>query len=156
MPKGPAGVVTGGLCLRRTKRMQEIIDAIADKTGIERPKAETIVGLILGFIKRDGPPAAVSKLFAALPDADAMIAHAAAQAPAAGGLVSGLGSMLGGKAGDAVTLASQLLGVGVTMTQLETAGQILFQAAREEAGPKVVGDILKNLPALSKLIPKTG
>jgi hypothetical protein len=134
--------------------MQEVIDTIADKAGIERPKAEAIVGLILGFIKREGPQGAVAKLFAAFPEADTIVAQAAQQAPAAGGfgsLVGGLGSMLGGKAGDALTLAGQLVATGVPMGQIETAAQLLLKAARDEAGPKVVSDILGSLPALSKL-----
>ena len=53
--------------------MQEIIDTIADKAGIERAKAETVVGLILGFIKREGPQSAVTKLFAAFPDPGTMV-----------------------------------------------------------------------------------
>jgi hypothetical protein len=137
--------------------MQEIIDEVADKAGIERPKAETIVGLILGFIKREAPQGAVSKVFAAFPDADALAAKAASQ-PASGGLlgslVGGIGSALGGKAGDAATLISQVLAVGVTVAQAETAGQVVFKAVRDEAGPKVVADILKSVPALEKLAPK--
>ena len=138
--------------------MQEIIDEIADKAGIERPKAETVVGLILGFIKREAPQGAVTKVFAAFPEADALVTRAAAQPKSGGGLgglVGGIGSALGGAAGDAAMLVSQLLAVGVTLQQAQTAGQVLFQAVREEAGPKVVSDILKNLPALSKLVPKS-
>ena len=134
--------------------MQEVIDTIADKAGIERAKAETIVGLILGFIKREGPQGPVAKLFAAFPDSDAIAAQAAQQTASGGGfggLVGGLGSMLGGKTGDALTLASQLVATGVPMGQIETAAQLLLKAARDEAGPKVVADILGSLPALSKL-----
>ena len=135
--------------------MQEVIDTIADKAGIERAKAETIVGLILGFIKREGPQGSVTKLFAAFPDSEAIAAQAAQQTAASsggfGGLVGGLGSMLGGKAGDALTRASQLVATGVPMGQIETAAQLLLKAARDEAGPKVVADILGSLPALSKL-----
>jgi hypothetical protein len=134
--------------------MQQIIDTIADKSGIERGKAETIVGLILGFIKREGPPGAVTKLFAAFSDADGIAAQAAQQTQSGGGfgsLVGGLGSMLGGKAGDALTLASQLVATGVPMSQIETAAQLLLKAARDEAGPNVVSEILGSLPALSKL-----
>jgi hypothetical protein len=59
--------------------------------------------------------------------------------------------MLGGKAGDALTLASQLVATGVPMSQIETAAQMLLKAARDEAGPNVVSEILGSLPALSKL-----
>jgi hypothetical protein len=135
--------------------MQEIIDTIADKAGIERAKAETIVGLILGFIKREGPPSAVSKLFAAFPDSETIAAQATQQTASGGGglgsMLGGLGSMLGGKTGDALTLVSQLAATGVPMGQIETAAQLLLKAARDEAGPKVVSDILGSLPALSKL-----
>jgi hypothetical protein len=134
--------------------MQEVIDTIADKSGIERGKAETIVGLILGFIKREGPQGPVAKLFAAFPDADGIVAQAAQQTQSGGGfgsLVGGLGSMLGGRAGDALTLVSQLSATGVPMSQIETAAQLLLKAARDQAGPAVVSEILGSLPALSKL-----
>jgi len=134
--------------------MQEVIDTIADKSGIERGKAEAVVGLILGFIKREGPQGAVAKLFAAFPDADGIVAQATQQTQSGGGfgsLVGGLGSMLGGKAGDALTLVSQLAATGVPMSQIETAAQLLLKAARDQAGPAVVSEILGSLPALSKL-----
>lgn len=134
--------------------MQEVIDMIADKSGIDRAKAETIVGLILGFIKREGPQGPVSKLFAAFPDADGIAAQAVQQTPSGGGfggLVGSLGSMLGGKAGDTLTLASQLVATGVPMSQIETAAQLLLKAAKDKAGPNVVAEILGGLPALSKL-----
>ncbi len=135
--------------------MQEIINEIAQKAGISPDKATLIVGLILAFLKKEGPQAAVSKLFAAFPEADAIATAATAKfSGGLGSIVGGLGSLLGGKAGDTMELITELLGTGVSMAQLEKAGEILLSAVRAEAGPKVVNDILAHVPALSKIAPK--
>jgi hypothetical protein len=134
--------------------MKDVIDAIADKSGIERTKAEMIVGLILGFIKREGPPGPVSKLFAAFPEADTIVAQASQQTvppTGLGSLIGGLGSMLGGKTGDALTLAGQLTATGVPIGKIEVAAQELFSRLKDEVGPAVISQILGSLPALSKL-----
>jgi hypothetical protein len=136
--------------------MQEIINAIAQDAGMNVQTATLIVGTILAFIQKEAPQDVVARILAAFPDAGTVIAQsqtATANTGGLGGLVGRIGAALGGKAGDAMTLVSQLLATGVTMTQLETAGTTLIKGVREEAGPKVVTDLLKHVPELQKLAP---
>lgn len=134
--------------------MQDIINAIAQRAGISPETATLIVGTILGFIQKEAPAGVVSKLLAAFPEANAIIAKA--QAAGEGGLgaiVGKLGSMVGGKTGDVAALISQLLATGATMPQLEKAGEVLLKGLREEAGSKTVNDLLKHVPELGKILP---
>src|SRR5581483_2982932 len=107
------------------------------------------VGAILAFIQKEAPQNVSSKILAAFPDSAATIAKAQAAGASAtglGGLVGRIGSAIGGKTGDAAALMSQLLATGITMPQLETAGEVLLKGMRDEAGPKVVADLLKHVP----------
>ncbi len=136
--------------------MQEIINAIAQKAGISAEAATLIVGAILAFIQKEAPQNVASKILMAFPDSAATIAKAQAAGTSAtglGGLVGRIGSAIGGKTGDAAALMSQLLATGVTMTQLETAGEVLYKTIREEAGPKAVTDLIKHVPELGKILP---
>ncbi len=136
--------------------MQEIIDAIAKRAGISSETATLIVGTILAFIQKEAPQGVVTKILAAFPEANAIIAKAqAAGAGGLGGLIGKIGSAIGGKTGDAVALVTQLLSTGATMSQLETAGEVLLKGVREEAGSKVVTDLLKHVPELGKLVPSS-
>jgi hypothetical protein len=133
--------------------MQDIIDAIAKRAGISAETATLIVGTILAFIQKEAPQGVVTRILAAFPEANEIISKAQAAAPGGIGAVIGrLGSLIGGKAGDAVTLISQLLATGATMSQLETAGEVLMKGIREEAGAKAVTDLLKHVPELGKLV----
>jgi hypothetical protein len=140
--------------IRKELRMQEIINAIAQKAGIDSRTATLVVGIILGFIQKEAPQGAAAKVLAAFPDAPAIIAQAQAAGTATsglGGLVGRLGAAIGGKTGDAAALFSELMATGITMAQLETAGEVLLNGVRKEAGANVVADLIKHVPALGRL-----
>src|SRR3981189_12012 len=88
-------------------RMEELITRIAAEAGIAPETAEKAVGMILGFLRKEGPPAGGGALFAAVPGAtEAAAGGASGGAPEDPIDVSGSGLM---------GLAGQLTNLGLGM-----------------------------------------
>jgi hypothetical protein len=51
-----------------------------------------------------------------------------------------------------MALASELMGLGLNMDQMQTAGKEVFAYAREVAGDQTVGEITASIPGLSQYI----
>ena len=127
--------------------MEELIARITASAGIDAPTAQKAVGIILGFLKKEGPPAEVGQLMSAIPGAEAA-ADAAAPKPA-GGLMGGLTSMMGG-GGGLMGLASQLSGAGLGMGEMQSVGKELFAYGREKVGEDTMGQIAGAIPGMSQ------
>lgn len=121
--------------------MQDVINSIAEKVGIEPALAEKAVGIILGFLQKNGPEGAVSSMMESMPGAAELVA---AHAPAEGG-----GGLLGGLMGNVAMIATLLLhaqfstpahaaAYGVLIAGFLEAGFLGFAAWRAGllAGPK--------------------
>jgi hypothetical protein len=119
--------------------MDEIIARIAGAAGIDAGVAGKAVGMILGFLKKDGPAGPVGQLMAAFPGADALVA---ANAP------SGFAGMMPGVMG----LGSQLMGAGLSMPQMQAVGKELFAVGAEKAGAETMGQIVSAIPGLSQFV----
>ncbi len=128
--------------------MQTIIDNIAASAGIEPGLAEKAIGMILAFLKKDGPEGAVNQMFEALPGADALAAAGAESS--GGGLMGGLMGMMGG--GGVMGLGAQLMGAGLSMGQIQTLSKELFAQGREAAGEDVMGEIVGSIPGLGQFV----
>ena len=62
--------------------------------------------------------------------------------PATGGGGGGLMGMMGSMGGGVMALGGQLMGVGVSMGQMQPLGKELFAYGREKAGEDVMGPIV--------------
>jgi hypothetical protein len=127
--------------------MEELIARVTQKTGLEASVARKAIGIILAFLQKDGPPAEVGQLIAALPGADDAIAQAGSGS-GGGGLMGMVGSMGGG----VMALGGQLMGAGVSMGQMQPLGRELFAYGREKAGEDVMGPIVGSIPGLSQFV----
>ena len=117
--------------------MEELIARISAAAGIEQDVASKSVGIILNFLRKEGPSDTVAKVMAAMPGAEA---HADAHddgADAGGGLMG---------------LAGQLGNAGLGMGDMQTVGKELFAAVHEKAGPDAVGEIAGSIPGLHQFI----
>ena len=125
--------------------MEELVQRVVEKTGIETATAEKAIGMILAFLRKEGPPEDVERLMNAIPGADAVAA------PAAGGGIMGMvGGLMGG--GGVMGLGAQLMGVGVSMDQIGKISKELFAYGREKAGEDTMGGIVGNIPGLSQFV----
>jgi hypothetical protein len=126
--------------------MEELIARVTEKTGLEASVARKAIGLILAFLKKEGPANEVNQLIAALPGAE----EAIAQAGNGGG--GGLMGMVGAMGGGVMALGGQLMGAGVSMGQMQPLGRELFAYGREKAGEDVMGPIVGAVPGLSQFV----
>ena len=127
--------------------MEELIARVTQRTGLDAATAEKAIGLILAFLRKDGPPAEVDRLFAALPGADDVVAQAGS-----GGGGGGLMGMMGSMGGGVMALGGQLMSAGVSMGQMQPLGQELFAYGREKAGEDVMGPIVGAVPGLAQFV----
>ncbi len=120
--------------------MDELIARLVANIGIDKATAESAIGIILGFLRSDGPTAKVQAIIDQLPGAEAAIA---AQTSAGGGL----GSLFGGGIMGAGT---KLMAAGLGMSDISSVGREILGYAREKIGSEAVDDIVRDVPGLSQ------
>ena len=128
--------------------MEELVARITKATGLDAATAQTAVGIILTYLQREGPPAEVAQLFAAIPGAEQAMANAQASDTGGGGIMG----MMGGMGGGVMALGGQLMGAGVSMGQMQPLGKELFAYGREKAGEDVMGPIVGAIPGLNQFV----
>jgi len=126
--------------------MDELLARVTQKTGLDQATARKAIGLILGYLQKEGPQAEVNKLIEALPGATDAIEQS--KTGASGGLMGMVGSMGGG----VMALGGQLMGIGVSMGQMQPLGKELFAYGREKAGEDTMGTIMGSIPGLSQFV----
>ena len=126
--------------------MEDLITRVSAAAGIEPDVAQKSIGIILNFLRKEGPPGAVAQVMQGLPGAEA--AADAAAGESSGG---GLAGMMGG-GGGLMALAGQLSSAGLGMGEMQAVGKELFAAAQEKAGPDAIGEIAGSIPGLSQFI----
>ncbi len=129
--------------------MEELINRLVTNVGIDAGLAQKSVGIILGFLQKEGPPAEVNELIARMPGAESLIAEHAAPA-GGGGMLGGLMGMMGG--GGVMALGQQLMGAGLSMGQMGDVGKELFAYGREKAGEDTMGAIVGAIPGLGQFV----
>lgn len=131
--------------------VQEIVSAVASRLNIDNATAENAVGTILSILDHEAAGTKVDALFDKLPGARDLAQRydVMAQPAGGGGLMSMLGSALGERAGALVNGMAKLKGLGLTVAQVEQAGQQLVEQAKTAAGPDTVNEIIKDIPGLA-------
>ena len=127
--------------------MEELIARVTQKTGLEQATARKAIGIILAYLQKEGPQTEVNQLIEALPGAQEAIDESK-NGNGGGGLMGMMGSMGGG----VMALGGQLMGVGVSMGQMQPLGKELFAYGREKAGEDVMGPIVGSIPGLSQFV----
>lgn len=119
--------------------MEELIDQLAAKAGVDRAVAEKTVGAILGFLRKEGPADKVQVLIDKIPGAQAAI-----DATGGGG---GFSSLLGG---GVMALGAKLMGFGLSMSEIQNIGRELFRFGRDKIGADGMNAIIAETPGLSQ------
>ena len=130
--------------------MEELINRIVTNVGIDPALAEKAVGLILGFLQKNGPEAEVGTMMESMPGA-AELAAAHAGGEGGGGLLGGLMGMMGG-GGGVMALGQQLMSEGIGMGQIGSLSKEVFAYAKEQAGEDTMGAIVGAVPGLSQFV----
>jgi predicted lipid-binding transport protein (Tim44 family) len=124
--------------------MSEIVAQVAENVGIDRDIAEQAVGMMLGFLQKEGDDTVVNKMIAAIPGAAELISEANGHGE--GGL---LGGMLGG---GIMGLGQKLMSLGLGMGEISTLAKETISIARKFAGDTVVDQVVASVPGLGQFV----
>jgi hypothetical protein len=119
--------------------MDELVGQLAAKAGIDDAVAMKTVGIILNFLRSEGPADKVQALIDKIPGAEAAIA-----ASNNGG---GLGRLMGG---GLMALGTKLMGLGLGMGEIQNIARELFRFGRDKIGADQMGEIISGTPGLSQ------
>lgn len=131
--------------------MEELAERIANAAGITREQAGRSIGIILAFLREEGPADKIDALLAQLPGAEAAAEAGQNDKPAGGGLLGGLMGMMSG-GGGLMGLAAKLSGVGLSTTEMQVTGRELFAYAREKAGDGQINEIAGSISGLKQFM----
>jgi hypothetical protein len=120
--------------------MDELIERLVDNCGVERPVAEKAIGIILDFLRKEGPADSVQALIDKMPGGAALAEAAGAES--AGGF--GMGGIMGA--------ANRLMAVGLSMGQVQSVTREVVAYAREKAGEDAVGEVVGAIPGLGQFV----
>jgi len=119
--------------------MDELIGRLAVKAGIGSAVAEKAVGIVLNFLRNEGPADKVQALFDKIPGAEAAIA--------ASNNSSGLARLMGGSL---MAVGTRLMGLGLGMGEIQSIARELFGFGRDKIGADQMAEIIAGTPGLSQ------
>lgn len=129
--------------------MNEIVTKIAERTGIAPDLAEKALGMMLGFLQREGEDGPVAKMIESLPGAIDLVARFNGEGEGKG-LLGGLMSAIGG--GGIMGLGQQLMAEGLGMGEITALAKQTMSVAREYAGDEVVDNVIASVPGLKQFV----
>lgn len=130
--------------------IQQVIDTIATKAGLDTAAAERAAGTILSVIQQEVDPKVAASLFDKLPGAADLAAANAVSASSGGFLSSIATSVLGTKAGVLAAGLTQLEASGLTLAQIKAAATSILTYVRTSAGGDIAKQVADALPGLVK------
>jgi hypothetical protein len=119
--------------------MDELIGRLASKAGIDSAVAEKTVGIILNFLRNEGPSDKVQALIDQIPGAEAVIAA-----------TSNTGAISRLMGGGLMAVGTRLMGLGLGMSEIQSIARELFRFGRDKIGADQMGAIIAGTPGLSQ------
>jgi hypothetical protein len=119
--------------------MDELIGRLAAKAAIDHAVAEKAIGIILGFLRSEGPSDKVQALIDRIPGAEAAIAASA-----------GGRSLIGFMGGGLMAVGTKLMALGLGMSQIKEVARELFKFGRDQIGTDGMSEIIARTPGLSQ------
>ena len=119
--------------------MDELVGRLAAEAGIDSIVAERAIGIVLGFLRREGPSSQVEALIGQIPGAEAAIAASDSSA----GLVRLMG-------GGLMAVGTRLMALGLSMNEVQKLARELFRFGRDKLGADQMGEIVAGTPGLSQ------
>jgi hypothetical protein len=123
--------------------MDELIGRLATRAGIDDVVAEKAIGIILGFLRNEGPSDKVQALIDRVPGAEAAILASSSAANSGGGL----GRLMGG---GLMALGSKLMALGLGIGEIQNIARELLTFGRDKIGADQMGEIIAGTPGLSQ------
>jgi hypothetical protein len=114
--------------------MDELVDQIAAKTGLDHGAARKAIGIIVSFLRREGPADQVDKMIDKLPGARALADESGVRS----------GGLLG--------VFNDLAGAGLGMTDIQAVANAFLNFAKAKLGDQEVEGVIRGIPGLSQFI----
>lgn len=120
--------------------MDELVERLVANVGVSRTAAEQSIGIILDFLKKEGPPDKVRALLDKLPGSEIFLQSA--EAGGDGGMfMSGI-----------MGAGTRMMSAGLSMDQVQAVTRETIAYVRETAGEDAVGEIVGAIPGLAQFI----
>lgn len=119
--------------------MDELIGRLATSASIDSAVAEKTIGIILNFLRSEGPSDSVQALIDQIPGAEGAIEAS----KSGGGLSRLMGSGL-------MAVGTRLMGLGLGMSDIQNVARELFRFGRDKTGADQMGKIIAGTPGLSQ------
>ena len=119
--------------------MDELTAWLASKAGIEDTVAEKTIGIILGYLRNEGPSDKVQALIDKIPGAEAAISASENS--------GGFAKLMGG---GLMAVGSRLMGMGLGMSDIQNIARELFRFGRDKIGADQMREIISGTPSLSQ------
>ena len=119
--------------------MDELVEQLAAKAGIDRAVAEKTIGIILGFLRKEGPSDKVQTLIDQIQGTEAAIAASNNNA--------GLSRLMGG---GLMMRGTRLMALCLGMNECQGIARELFKFGRDRIGADQMGEIISGTPGLSQ------
>ena len=120
--------------------MDELIGRLATKAGIDDAVAEKTIGIMLNFLRSEGPSDKVQALIDKIPGAEAAIAAS-----------NGSGAIARLMGGGLMAAGTRLMSLGLGMGEIQNIARELFRFGRDKIGADQMGEIIAGTPGLSQL-----
>ena len=122
--------------------MEELIQRIVAKVGVDEAVAKSAVSVVMSFLHKEGPSDKVEQLAGQIGGDDLL-------AQADGDADSPLGGMMGG---GAMAVLGELQGLGLGMGEIQGVTQETISFAKEKGGEELVNEIVSAIPGLSQFV----
>jgi hypothetical protein len=119
--------------------MDELTAWLVAKAGIDSAVAEESIGIILGYLRNEGPSDKVEALIDKIPGAEAAISTSENS--------SGLARLMGG---GLMAVGTRLMGLGLGVSDIQNIARELFRFGRDKVGEDQMGAIIAGTPGLSQ------
>jgi hypothetical protein len=119
--------------------MDELIGRLASKAGINSAVAEKTIGIVMGFLRNEGPSDKVQALIDQIPDAEAAIAASSGH--------GGFARLMGG---GVMAVGTRLMALGLGMNEIRGVARELFRFGHDKIGADQMGEIILGRPGLSQ------
>jgi hypothetical protein len=123
--------------------MDELISRITTNVGIDAATARQAVGMILGFLQREGKDGPAAEMIAGMPGAAELVAEFNGEG--SGGLMSSMG-------GGVMALGQQLMSAGLGMGEISGVANETMRFAKEKVGDGPVDEVVASIPGLSQFV----
>jgi hypothetical protein len=119
--------------------MDELVGRLASNAGIDIAIAEKTVGIVLKFLRSEGPSDTVQNLIDAIPGSEAAIAA-----------VDGNGGISRLMGGGLMAVGTRLMALGLGIGEIQRVARELFTFGRDKIGADQMGEIIAGTPGLSQ------